>query len=211
MNKTKALQIITSNIMEGTGFISLFEQSKPDYKIDLQVFSGNTSNIENIYSDLTKSLKENSIVILDTDSLENSKLIDFLMILNSRNIKCIIYSRLSTPGLIIRARELLIGGYVSKSSPLTSLMDCLSVIELGGTYYDSNFSEILKEIMDYETILSLSERKLFHELLLFNNRSIKDLSDILNISKHTVEVHLSNLYKKANVKSYNELIERFSV
>lgn len=201
------LQIITSNVMEGTGFKSFLSQNKVDYEVKLQLLSANSSN----YDELKNSVNKNAIVIIDTDSLEDETLFNFLLNLYEVGIKCIIYSRLSTPGLMIKARELSMAGYVSKNSKLSCLLNCLDVIELGGTYYDSCFSDLLKKIMNFEKMLSTSEKRLFEAVLLFNNKTIKDLSEILNISKHTVEVHLSNLYKKAKVSSFNGLIEKFSL
>lgn len=201
------LQIITSNVMEGTGFKSFLSQNKADYEVKLQLLSANSSN----YDELKNSVNKNAIVIIDTDSLEDETLFNFLLNLYEVEIKCIIYSRLSTPGLMIKARELSMAGYVSKNSKLSCLLNCLDVIELGGTYYDSCFSDLLKKIMNFEKMLSTSEKRLFEAVLLFNNKTIKDLSEILNISKHTVEVHLSNLYKKAKVSSFNGLIEKFSL
>ena len=210
MNKTNDLYIITTNVMEGTGFKSFLEQNKPEYEIVLHLFSG-VSGQTDLFNELKTTLKKNSTVIIDTDSFEDVELLDFLSDLNGLGIKCIIYSNLSTPGLIIKARELLISGYVSKKSPINCLLDCLNVIELGGFYYDTSFSDLLKEILLFEKSLSLTERKIFHEVLLFNNRTVKDLANIMNISKHTVEVHLSNLYKKAHVNCYNELVSCFSL
>lgn len=211
MKESKVLQIITSNIMEGTGFKSLFEQKKPEYKILLHLIS-KTSLLQNsLYDEIKTSFQENNIIIIDTDSFENDYIFDFLTDLTERGAKCIIYSKLSTAGLIIKARELLISGYVSKSSSLDCLLNCLDVVELGGTYYDTCFSDLIKQILIFEKELSLTEKRIFYEVLLFPNSTMKDLAEILNSSKHTVEVHLSNLYKKANVNSYNELISRFSL
>ena len=210
MSKANSLYIITKNVMEGAGFKSFFEQNKPEYEIHLQLLSGSSAQID-LFNELKTTIKNNSTVIIDTDSFEDVSLFDFLLDLNERGIKCIIYSNLSTPGLIIKARELLISGYVSKKSPVNCLLDCLNVIELGGTYYDTSFSDLLKEILLFENNLSLTERKIFHEVLLFNNRPVKDLANIMNVSKHTVEVHLSNLYKKAHVNGYTELVSCFSL
>ena len=210
MNKVNDLYILTTNVMEGAGFKSFFEQNKPEYEIHLQLLSGSFAQID-LFNELKTTIKNNSTVIIDTDSFEDVRLFDFLLNLNERGIKCIIYSNLSTPGLIIKARELLISGYVSKKSSVNCLLDCLNVIELGGFYYDTSFSDLLKEILLFEKSLSLTERKIFHEVLLFNNRKVKDLANIMNISKHTVEVHLSNLYKKAHVNCYNELVSCFSL
>ena len=210
MNKTNDLYIITTNVMEGTGFKSFLEQNKPEYEIIVKLFSG-VSVQPNLFDELKTTVKKNSIVIIDTDSFEDASLFDFLLDLYELGVKCIIYSRLTSPGLLIRVKKLSVDGYVSKSSPVERLLNCLNVIELGGTYYDSCFSDLLKRIMLFENNLSASEKKLLEEVLLFSNRTIRDLSETMHISKHTAEVHLSNIYKKADVSCYNELVSKFSL
>lgn len=211
MNKTNDLYILTKNVMEGTGFKSFIEQNKPEYEVKINLLSVNSSTHNDLFGELKKKLNKDNILIIDSDSLENERLFNFLLDLNELGLKCIIYSKLSTPGLMIKARKMLIAGYVSKSSPLENLLNCLDVIKLGGTYYDSCFSGLLKKIMLFENNLSVSEKKLFEEVLLFSNRTIRELSEAMHISKHTVEVHLSNLYKKAGVGCYNELVSKFSL
>ena len=107
MSKANSLYIITKNVMEGAGFKSFFEQNKPEYEIHLQLFS-ETAGQTGLFNELKTTFRKNSTVIIDTDSFEDVSLFDFLLDLNERGIKCIIYSNLSTPGLIIKARELLI-------------------------------------------------------------------------------------------------------
>lgn len=202
------LQIITTNSMEGTGFKIFLEQNRPEYSVSLMVLpmKGSLEDIK-----LSK-IKENTVIFLDTDSFENESLLCFLKTIKfSHNFKCILHSKLTTPGLLIKARELFVDGYITKSSSISCILNCLDVIKLGGTYCDISFYDLFKSVMIFENDLSLTERKLLHEVLLFNNRTIKDLAEILNISKHTVEVHLSNLYKKAQVCSFNGLIEKFSL
>lgn len=210
MNKANDLYILTTNVMEGTGFNSFFKQNKPEYEIIVKLFSG--ASVQPIlFDELKTTVKKNSIVIIDTDSFEDASLFDFLLDLYELGVKCIIYSRLTSPGLLIKVKKLSVDGYVSKSSPVERLLYCLNVIELGGTYYDSCFSDLLKQIMLFENNLSVSEKKLLEEVLLFSNRTIRELSETMHISKHTAEVHLSNIYKKAGVSCYNELVSKFSL
>ncbi len=208
MQTTIDLHLITTNVMEGTGFKIFLEQNRPDYNVSLMILPMNSS-LGNLK--LSK-LKENSVIFIDTDSFENENLLSFLkQIMFTYKCKCILHSKLSTPGLLMKARELFVDGYIIKSSPISCILNCLDVIKLGGTYYDSRFYDLLKSVMIFEKDLSLTERKLLHEVLLFSNRTIKDLAGVLNISKHTVEVHLSNLYKKAHVNGYTELVSCFSL
>ena len=194
------LFIITKNEMEGNGFQSFFEKSKPEYKVSLELPSPDF---------FERKVTSQTLVLLDTDSFDNSLLINFLNDLTKYEISCIIFSHSSGPGLLIKAKQLGINGYVSKASSLQKLLDCIKVIELGGLYYDSCFSAALKKLSAFEQMLSITERNILYDVLLFPNRPIREIAQSLNFSKHTLEVHLSNLYKKLCVHSYGEFIKYF--
>lgn len=199
------LLIFTGNEMEENGFNSFFEMHRPEYKVKFILPPSTLPDYE-----LITGTVESSLIIFDTDSIEQDRILDFLQDLAKHEIKCIIYSRLTTPGLVLKAKQLGISRYVSKASPLERLLDCLKVIELGGIYYDSCFSALLKEISDFSRSLSPMQQNLLYEALLFPNRSISEIAEALKISKHTAEVHLSNLYQKIGVHTFNELVDRFS-
>lgn len=205
MGNFHELLIFTGNKIEGNGFKSFFEMHRPEYKVNFN-FTPHASTYK-----LFTGSPDNSLIVFDTDSIGQDRILDFLQDLAKHEIKCIIYSRLTTPGLVLKAKQLGISGYVSKASPLERLLDCLKVIELGGMYYDSCFSALLKEISDFTQMLSPMQQNLLYEALLFPNRSISEIAEALKISKHTAEVHLSNLYQKIGVHTFNELVDRFSL
>lgn len=191
--------------MEGNGFKSFFEMHRPEYKVNFRLPS------PSINYKLFAETDVDSLIIFDTDCIEQNRILEFLHDLAEHEIKCIIYSSFNTPGLLLKARQMGISGYVSKASSLDYLLDCLKVIELGGFYYDSCFSALLKEISDFSQKLSPMQQNLLYEAILFQNRSIREISESLKISKHTAEVHLYNLYQKIGVHTFNELVDKFSL
>lgn len=205
MGNFHKLLIFSGNEMEGKGFKSFFEMHRPEYKVNFRLPSP-SMNYE-----LFTETDVDSLIIFDTDCIEQNRILEFLHDLAEHEIKCIIYSRLTTPGLVLKAKQLGLSGYVSKASSLERLLDCLKVIELGGIYYDSCFSALLKEISDFTQMLSPMQQNLLNEALLFPNQSIREIAEALKISKHTAEVHLSNLYQKIGVHTFNELVDRFSL
>lgn len=56
----------------------------------------------------------------------------------------------------------------------------------------------------YLSNLSLTEKKVFSELLL--GHSNKEISFNMNISINTVKVHIHNIFKKLNIKKRNEIL-----
>ena len=57
-------------------------------------------------------------------------------------------------------------------------------------------------------ILDLSEREFAIVKLVFDDRSDEGIADELGISRHTVNTHLSRLYRKLNVHSRVQLVVR---
>ena len=55
------------------------------------------------------------------------------------------------------------------------------------------------------------QQNLLYEALFVSSRSISEIAEVLKISKHTAEVHLSNLYQKIGVHTFNELVDRSSL
>ncbi|MBK1897165.1 helix-turn-helix domain-containing protein [Chryseobacterium paridis] len=62
----------------------------------------------------------------------------------------------------------------------------------------------------FSSALTEREKEIFN--LITSDKSIKynEISDKLNISEKTVSAHLSNIYKKVNVKSKKELVEKMN-
>lgn len=193
--------------MEGNGCKSYIELNNPDWKTSLSLLSYNfdftTFNINSIPKD--------AIVILDFDSFVDEKILFLVQKMTLLGIKTIIYSQLSTPGLILKAKQQLVSGYISKHSNPEYLLNCINVLELGGLYYDPIFSDLLKTISTFEKDLSLTQKSVYYEVLASSNKGLKEIAARLNLSKHNVEVHLSNIYQKAGVSNFQELISCFSL
>lgn len=207
MQSETEIILLTSNNMEGNGCKSFIELNKPGCKISLMLLSFDYDfdcfNINDV--------PQNAIVIFDFDSFNARKNFPFIQKLTQEGIRTIIYSQLSTPGLILKAKQHLISGYVSKHSSPDCLLSCINVLELGGFYYDPIFSDLLKKISSFEEELSLTQRNVVYEVLSSPNKSLKEIAAQLHLSKHTAEVHLSNIYHKANVNNYSELLTYFSL
>ena len=145
MQSETEIILLTSNNMEGYGCKSFIELNKPDHRISLMLLSSDYDfdcfNINDV--------PQNAIVIFDFDSFKNDNALFFIQKLTQEGIRTIIYSQLSTPGLILKAKQHLISGYVSKHSSPDCLLSCINVLELGGFYYDPIFSDLLKKISSF--------------------------------------------------------------
>lgn len=79
----------------------------------------------------------------------------------------------------------------------------LSFIGLEGepSYMNVDVKDIFRTS---KQVLTSRERDILRELV--NGRSSLEISEILNISKHTVDAHRKNMLKKTDAKSTNEII-----
>lgn len=197
MDIFEGIEIVTENIMEGGGLKNFLESSFPNCPVFLYSFD----------SLLQVSIQENKkLKIIDIDNHKNEDLEKI-----RRRNKCIVYSQTNSPGLLMKCKKLLISGYVSKKSSSNCILNCIKVINLGGTYYDSCFSEILGKVSEFEKQLSLTQIGVFNRVLLNPDWSISEIAQDMEMSKHTLEVHLSNIYQKAEVNSFSELVSLFSL
>ena len=100
MGNFHELLIFTDNEIEGKGFKSFFEMHRPEYKVKFVL--PHPSNLSN-YKLITETV-DSSLIIFDTDSIGQDRILDFLQDLAKHELKCIIYSRLTTPGLVLKAK-----------------------------------------------------------------------------------------------------------
>lgn len=204
MDSFSEVLIVTANAMEGSGCKNFLELNNLGIKISVVL-------LYPIFEMKLKNDNQKKIIIIDYDSLDEKSVFCFLKETESANHSIILYSQLSSPGILLKAKKLMISGYISKQSSPECLLNCIRVIELGGTYFDSCFSEVLRKISAFEIELTLTQRHIFFEAISSRNKNLKDIAEQMRISKHTLEVHLSNIYEKAGVKNFNELIDTFSL
>jgi len=102
-------------------------------------------------------------------------------------------------------------GYLTKQCAGENIEDAIITVAKGEQYFSSIIKDKIfnlytennqnKELSDDEIIDSLTDREL--EILNFicQEKSGKDISELLSISPNTVETHRKNLMKKINAKS----------
>ncbi len=203
--------IFTNNEMEGVGIRFILENMLDPLQIPECKCVVLGENFTNLLENKDDYLKKDVLLVVDIDTEINPGFLEFLDSLQNHSCNCAIISRMKSPGLFLRSQELMIGGYVSKSSPAKNISDCVRAIINGGLYYDACFRELNSNINAFTETLSPKELRIFKTALIFSTASVTELANILGIPRHSVEVHLSNIYKKAGVKKLSELITAFSL
>lgn len=130
-------------------------------------------------------------------------------------IKVIIFTMYSNREYVIDLFKAGISSYVLKKDPLSDLINAIKAVERGGTYFTTILSQILlnymKELdegksyvdLDGFESLSLREREVFQ--VLAEGKSIKEIADILGVSRKTVETHKYNIMEKLHAQSVTDL------
>ncbi len=209
--KISKVVIFTNNEMEGVGIKFILESRLNAMQISVRKPVVLGENFENLLGCRNSYLAKKTLLIVDIDTAINRGFLDFLNNLQEFSCNCMIISRMKSPGLFLKSQELMIGGYVSKSSPAQNISDCVAAIANGGLYYDACFCELIRKINSFKESLSMQELRIFRTALIFTDAPLSELADITGVPKHSVEVHLSNIYRKAEVKNFSELIRKFSL
>lgn len=105
-------------------------------------------------------------------------------------------------------------GVVLKEAAASELLACLSEVAAGGTWLPSDTvrTTLVREQQrraDWQRLSAhLTNRELQLIPLVLSNRSNKQIADALGLSEGTVKVHLNSVFRKLQVYSRAELVER---
>lgn len=136
---------------------------------------------------------------------DNAK--DFLKEIKSEYplLKIIVLSSISD-SVTIKQLSNLVDSYVIKSESLEELTNAISIVTNGEKYFSELASTRLEENPTNEISLTRREKEVLQVTL--QEKSIKEIADILCISEKTVELHRSNLFVKLDVKNITGLVKR---
>lgn len=104
-------------------------------------------------------------------------------------------------GFIHKAKQLNIMGYILKDEPFKEIQSCIESVSRGVPYFSSVFNDVLENQINPELqkikLLSPSERTIVR--LVAQEKSSKEIGELLSISSRTVEKHRSNIKAKLNL------------
>ncbi|HKM03121.1 MAG TPA: response regulator transcription factor [Lachnospiraceae bacterium] len=96
-------------------------------------------------------------------------------------------------------------GFILKDSPSSELINAIEVIHFGGEYIQPDLipklnATLINKNLDQEKINLLTKREVEVLVAIANGNFNKDIASNLNISERTVKNHISNIFKKIDVK-----------
>uniref|UniRef100_UPI00404B55F2 response regulator n=1 Tax=Flavobacterium sp. TaxID=239 RepID=UPI00404B55F2 len=124
---------------------------------------------------------------------------------NNPKTKIIIFSMFDQLDIIHEMKTIGVEGYLLKNAPLKDLVQAIKVVHDGYTYFDGNLILQAENRFDEEVSFSNREREIIR--LIGVGHTSLEISNLLSISKNTVDTHRKNILKKLGNNGKNELIK----
>jgi DNA-binding NarL/FixJ family response regulator len=119
---------------------------------------------------------------------------------------------------VLRALELGVTGYISKSMTGRELLDALAEVLSGNTYLPSSLMRGAPKplppidqkdlFQSHASLRQLSRRQSEVLLLLSEGRSNREIAEALQLAEQTVKVHVSNILRVLGARSRTEAVVR---
>lgn len=123
------------------------------------------------------------------------------------SVKCVMYSMFDTPGYVSQAKTLGAKGYVSKASSEEELVKCLDAVSRGDNYIEEKMESSFEKIEEIINFMTKTECLVFHEIL--KGKSNTQITEMLNISNHSIECYVSRIYDITGIRNREQLINHF--
>jgi two-component system nitrate/nitrite response regulator NarL len=142
------------------------------------------------------------IAILDIEMpmLSGFEVINKAIEANSKT-KFIILTSHKEKAFVLKAKKLNISGYLLKDEPFSEINKCIKAVEKGDNYFSKTFNQIFSTKVSPELkkikFLSPSERTIVR--LIAQEKTSKEIGELLTISHRTVEKHRANIIAKLDL------------
>ncbi|WBL26795.1 response regulator transcription factor [Zunongwangia sp. HGR-M22] len=120
------------------------------------------------------------------------------------NVKTLVVSMSEDGETIKQLTETGLEGYISKNSEKRELLNAITTILDGGTYFSARIKQVLMDTM-LETrkkpVVKLTKREKEVLKLIAKEYTTQEIADELFLSKHTIESYRKNLISKLQVRN----------
>jgi DNA-binding NarL/FixJ family response regulator len=130
------------------------------------------------------------------------------------DIAIMILSMHADEGYVLRVLRAGARGYVLKDSAEGDLIEAISAVSSGKTFFSPEISRMLAEdyvreirthgFVDSYELLTSREKEILY--LLVQGKSNKEIAALWNLSPYTVETHRRNLHEKLNLRNFADLV-----
>jgi len=195
--------LIDDHPMLNAGIVSILE------KTGFFTVSGQAESLNEAMSFIKESDTLPSLIILDLLLGEENGL-NFLPILEKHCVNkkipkppVLVCSALADSFKIQTALKLGAAGFLSKTSGQAELLKAINTILKGEVYISSELNIKLNENSNIFAMFTKREIEVIN--LIKQQKTNKQIGEVLSISQRTVENHISNIYFKTGLSSHEEL------
>ncbi len=210
MNKTESIKIfILDDHPVVTSGLAYFFTKKPEFDI-----VGTASSFDELKVSLPQ--KRPHILLLEL-RIPGSDFLEIISWVNIQSpwVKVIIFSAYYSPDLVKTLSKIKVSGYVHKSANLSEITKAIAAVNQGDkhfatlTHHYNGFHSSYESRIpdDFQKRLQLSKRELEVLVLICQGNSSVQIGKSLFISRHTVETHRKNIFRKLDVNSSTELVK----
>ena len=123
--------------------------------------------------------------------------------------KFIILTSHKEKAFIYKAKKLNISGYIIKDEPFTEIHNCIQSVSAGKPYFSAVFSnvfdnEVAPQLQKLK-LLTPSERTIVR--LVAQEKSSKEIGELLSLSYRTIEKHRSNIITKLGLAKEKDILK----
>ena len=123
----------------------------------------------------------------------------------SPDTKIIVFTGITSPGLLASIVESRVDGLFSKSASVSSMFERLPMIATGGRYIAPEFVGMIEQ---GRQTLTLTDRERQILNMVVSGKTNKEVAAALNISPKTVDKHRTSMMSKLEVHSVAQLMAR---
>lgn len=177
----------------------------PFYDLNLiRTFSSGKQFLESI-SDFMPDIVLLDIVMPEMNGLQVSEKLKS----DYPDVKILILSAETEEATVLKAVEIGVNGFISKSSHPNEIHNAIETIVDGANYYGCDIALILKEVTTNKKVQDymFSERELEIIRYCADGMMSKEIAEKLCISARTVEGHKFNIFRKMGISNTAELIK----
>lgn len=153
------------------------------------------------------------VLILDLN-FDGKSSLDLVPELRSRfsALKILVFSAYHSTGLVKKAMEAGVQGYLLKDASKSEWTEALSMLIQGKTYLSRHISGVAFKLdefqnSDFNQLTNLSEREKSIIQLIADGLMEDKIAETLFISKHTVHTHKKNIFRKLQLHTNADLVK----
>ncbi len=149
-----------------------------------------------------------AVIVLFMDGTKAASAAD-LQFLDSTatNIPIVVMSDIEDANYVMRALKAGARGYIPTSLPFNVAVEAVRLVEAGGTFVPASSLEFSRNKKDapQQTVELLTERQMMVVGALCRGMANKRIAFELNMSEHTVKVHLRHIMRKLKARNRTEV------